>query len=422
MEELRRLYGDRFILHVGWMFGSVILASDPEAIQQIFTSSKFRSTGQATRQFTGPFLGTRSVVSARGERHRRKRKLLLPPFHRERLQTYPQRIRELSDRAIRQQIPGIGFSIRPLAQSITLQVIMDVVLGECANGRDRVLREHLKNWSEAIASPIVTSSILFEPLRDLPDWTPWGQFRHLSETIDELLYAEIRHRRSHLDPHRPDILTLLLQARDENGDPLEDDEIRDELMTLLISGQETAATAIAWAMYWIHRNPSVRDRLIAELDGLGPDPDPLEMMKLPYLDAVCSETLRFYPPTPLTSQFEATEPVEFGDCLLQPGTRVSICIYLVHHREDLYPEPKQFKPERFLDRKFSQYEYLPFGGGSRRCIGEALATMEIKMVVGTLLSRYRLEMLTQMPVQPRFRGFVLLAPDRDIRFVCLGRR
>ncbi len=212
-----------------------------------------------------------------------------------------------------------------------------------------------------------------------------------------------------------------MSARDENGEKMSDIQLHDELITLLFAGHETTATALSWALYWIHKYPEICDKLRQELDSLGESPKPMSIFKLPYLTAVCNETLRIYPVATLTVPREVKEPVELMGYQLEPGTRVYGCIYLTHQREDLYPQPKQFKPERFLERQYTPYEFLPFGGGSRRCIGEALAMFEMKLVLATIISNYQLALADNQPVKPQRRG-VTLAPAGGVKMVLKGRR
>jgi cytochrome P450 len=257
--------------------------------------------------------------------------------------------------------------------------------------------------------------------QDWGSWSPWGRMNQQRRKIDDLIYAEIEERRLQPDASRTDILSLMMAARDENGQPMTDEELRDELMTLLFAGHESTATALAWAFYWIHHLPSVRQKLLQELDSLGENPDPMEISRLPYLSAICQETLRIYPVGTQTFARQVLTPVELMGHQLEPGTAVFASIYLTHRREDLYPEPLQFKPERFLERQFSPYEYLPFGGGSRRCIGLALAQLEMKLVLATILRDFDLVLAQKKPVQAKRRG-VTLAPGGGVRMALLGRR
>jgi unspecific monooxygenase len=276
---------------------------------------------------------------------------------------------------------------------------------------------------DALSSPAAAILLLLPFLRkDLGPWSPWGYFQNLKKELSELLYAEIRERRQQNDPSRTDILTLLLSASDEAGVGMTDDELYDELLTLLVAGHETTATAMTWALYWVHHQPDVRNKLLSEFDPLGDSPDPMTISRLPYLSAVCSETLRIYPVLLLNFLHVVREPVELMGYQLEPDTKVVACIYLTHHRRDLYPEPDRFKPERFLDQQFSPYEYLPFGGGSRRCIGAALAQLQMKLVLATILSRYQLALSESRPVRPQNRLNFLIGPQGGVKMVFLGER
>jgi unspecific monooxygenase len=236
-----------------------------------------------------------------------------------------------------------------------------------------------------------------------------------------LLYAEIAERRQEADPNRIDILSLLMSARDETGQCMTDGQLRDQLMTLILAGFETTATAIAWALYWIHYQPPVREKLLQELDSLGKSPDSMSIYRLPYFTSVCNETLRICPVVMFSFPRIAQEAVELLGYSLDRGTILIPSIYLTHQREDLYHEPKQFKPERFLKHQFSPYEFLPFGGGVRRCIGEALAQFEMKIVLAKILSNYQLELADHRPEKLQRRGFTL-APANGVKMIVKGQR
>jgi unspecific monooxygenase len=257
--------------------------------------------------------------------------------------------------------------------------------------------------------------------QDLGSWSPWGKLMSQLHQIDDLIYAEITDRKAQPDSSRTDILSLMMSARDEQGQPMTDVELRDELMTLLIAGHETTAIALAWAFYWIHHLPEVREKLLQELDALGDNPDPSAIVRLPYLNAVCQETLRLYPVAMLALNRVVKSPLQIAGYQFEPGTLLVPCIYLTHHREDLYPNPKQFKPERFLERQFTPYEYLPFGGGNRACIGMAFAQFEMKLVLATVLSNWQLELADSTAVKPVRKG-ALLGPAQGVRMVVKGRR
>ncbi len=335
---------------------------------------------------------------------------------------YGEQIRGITNQVTSQWQVGEPFSVLSSMQAISFQVILKAVFGL----EEGVRYEKLKEVLIALLNPKVplfmALMFLFPVLaRDLGPWSPWGIFMRRKQQIDELIYAEIRERKEQLNPSGSDILSLMMSARDEAGEAMTDEELRDELITMLVAGHETTATALAWALYWIHHLPEVREKLLQELDSLGENPDPNAIFKAPYLNAVCSETLRLYPVAMLALNRVVKSPLEIMGYQLETGTLIIPCIYLTHHREDLYPQPKQFKPERFLERQFTPSEYLPFGGGNRRCIGMAFALFEMKLVLATVLSQWQMELADRKPVQPLRKG-ALIAPAEGVRLVVTGRR
>ncbi len=235
------------------------------------------------------------------------------------------------------------------------------------------------------------------------------------------MYAEIQERRDNPDTSREDILSLMMAARDEQNQPMTDKELRDELMTLLVAGHETTASSLTWAFYWIHHLPEVRKKLLGELDGVDIKNDLSTIGKLSYLKGVCAETLRIYPIALIAFPRINKAPIKIMDYEYPPETQLMPCIYLTHHREDLYPQPKQFKPERFIEKQYSAYEYLPFGGGNRRCIGMAFALFEMKLVLTTVLKNFELSIVNNHQVKPTRRG-ATLAPSGGKWLVAKGKR
>jgi len=216
-------------------------------------------------------------------------------------------------------------------------------------------------------------------------------------------------------------LSLLIMAQDEDGNGLSDAELHDELMTLLVAGHETTATAIAWGMHWAHHQPEVLRQIRDEIATAQAGDDAMALTKLPYLEATCNEILRIYPVAMLTFPRLVQEPIELLGHPIEPGTMLVGSIYLVHHREDLYPQPHEFRPERFLERQFSAFEFMPFGGGARRCIGYALAMYELKIVLGTLLAHYNFELASDRPAIPERRG-VTLGMKNGVEMIFQGQR
>lgn len=423
MEACAKDYGDIFTARVGSGFVPVVFVSNPQALQEILTGdTKQFEASDDSNKILEPLLGKQSVITLSGDRHRRQRQLMMPPFHGERMRTYGQVISDITEQVANQWEINQPFCVRTSTQAITLRVMMKTVFGLNEGPRGEQIEHLLVAMMEEMSSPFSAAMLYFPSLqRDLGPLTPWGNFLRRKQQTDNLLYQEMQQRRAQPDPNRTDILSLLMSARDEAGQPMTDEELRDELMTLLVAGHETTATAIAWALYWIHKLPSVREKLLAELDSLDNNSDPGEIFKLPYLNAVCSETLRIYPVGMLTFPRLPKVPVTLGGYDIEPGTILMGSIYLTHQREDVYPEHQQFKPERFLERQFSPYEYLPFGGGARRCIGYAFALFEMKVALATILSRYELELADNREVKPTRRGLVS-APNRSIQMVVKGER
>ncbi|MUG96274.1 cytochrome P450 [Scytonema sp. UIC 10036] len=253
-------------------------------------------------------------------------------------------------------------------------------------------------------------------MKDLGAWSPWGRVLRQIQKIDKLIYALIQERRTESHQNRQDVLSLMMSARDENGEAMSDVELRDELITLLVAGHETTASALTWTFYWIDRLPEVRQKLLAELATLGENPDPTTVTKLPYLSAVCQETLRIHPILMSATPRIVRSPINIMGYDLPEGAVIVPSIYLAHHREEVYPQPKQFRPERFLEKQFSPYEYLPFGGGNRRCIGLAFALYEIKLVLATVLSQFQVSQINKHSLRPVRRG-VTMAPPAGMRMV-----
>lgn len=421
LEIYARRYGDPFSIG-GDNLPLSVYFSHPEAIRQIFTADPETFVcGRENRPLL-PILGENSLILLDGERHQRQRRLLTPPFHGERIRTYGQLICGITEQVMSQWQVGEPFCVRSSMQEISLHVILSAVFGLHSGQRFEQLRQLLSSLLDSIGSPISSSLLFFRSLqRDLGPWSPWGHFVQKRQQIDQLIYAEIGQRRKQADYSGADILTLLMLTRDETGKSLTDVELRDELMTLLFAGHETTASALAWAFYWIDQLPEVHDRLIQELDTLAQDLDPGVISRLPYLSAVVAETLRIYPIAMIGFARTLNEPFEVMGYQFSPGTSLVPVIYLTHRREDIYSEPKCFKPERFLERQFSPYEYLPFGGGNRRCIGAALAQMEMKLVLATVLSNLQLSLTDRRSLKPVRRG-VTVAPPGGMRMVVTQRQ
>lgn len=404
--------GDIFNAPVIGNHKKVLMISHPEGIQQLFSSNKCITA--PPNGLLQPIVGDRSIFGLEGNRHRRERKLLMPPFHRDQIPQYGRLIQALTHQSMATLEPGHPFLARSLMQSISLAVILKVVFGISDGERFDQLRDLMVQFTDCFQNPLIAGALFFPAFQK--KWTPWGQFQAIKQTVSEVLLAEIRDRRTQSSGPKNDMLSLLLTARDEDGSAMTDAELHDELLTMLLAGHETTASALSWALYWVYQNPQIRQTLRDEVVPLGSSPDPLSVTQLPYLTAVCNETLRLYPIAILTVPREVAAPMTLLGYELEPKTRLYGAIYLTHHREDLYPDSHTFRPERFLERQFTHYEFLPFGGGIRRCIGEVLAQFEMKLVLATLVANYGLQWVGKTHEVPKRRG-VTMAPGNGVEMI-----
>ena len=403
----------------------LVYVGDPEMVREIFALDASTAETGSSNRVLQPMVGDRSILLLDGDPHRRQRKLLMPPFHGDRLRSYGDLICDITRQASADWQVGQSIVARPPVQSLTMGVILQAVFGLREGHRLSRLQQQLSTLLDFFSYPISASFLFFPALqKNWGAWSPWTKFTRLREEVRSLIYAEIKERRQSLQnaegaqTEKTDILTLLLQSRDEKGEAMTDEELHDELVTLLLAGHETTASAIVWMLYWIHYLPEVQSKLRAELAELGAEPDPMAILQMPYLNALCLETLRIYPITPTTFIRALKSPQTIAGHRFKAGTALMPATYIIHQRPDIYPEPKQFRPERFLERQFAPHEFLPFGGGHRRCIGSALAMMELKLSVVTLLQHFELALVRPRPLRPARRGLTM-APPASMRFkVC----
>ncbi|MEH1807672.1 MAG: cytochrome P450 [Nostoc sp.] len=419
-QKYSQKYGDMFSMRLSGL-GSYVIISHPQAIQEIFSQDSKFDIGRGNK-LAEPLIGRNSLMLIDGARHRRERKLLMPPFHGERLQTYAGQICLITEQTASQWQIGQPFVARSAMQKVSLEVILQIVFGLSEGKRYQLILPLLTSWLDMTDSPLRSSMLFFRFLQqDWGKWTPWGQMKSRQNYIYQLLQAEIEEKRTKNNQNQGDVLSLMMAARDENGQAMTDDELKDELLTILFAGHETTATTLAWAFYQIHQNPDVLSKLQQELDSLGENPNPMEIAQLPYLSAVCQETLRMYPVLPGLFPRITKSSINIAGYQFPPDTTLMPSIYLLHYREDLYPNPQQFNPERFLKRQYSPWEFIPFGGGSRRCLGYALAQLEIKLVLATVLSNYQLTLVENKPIKLQRRGFTL-APNGAVRMMAIKKR
>jgi cytochrome P450 len=382
----------------------LVVTADPEAVKRVFTGDPDLLHAGEGNAVLAPILGARSVLLLDGPEHLRQRRLLLPPFHGDRMRHYGEVMAEVAERHMASWPSARRFAVLPSMQAITLEVIMRAVFG--FDDRDRLERlgPPLRRLLDMVGSRRRVLMLALTQSRTGPR-SPWARFAANRREADELLYEEIRARRA--DPaaaEGDDVFSLLLAARDEQGNGLTDSELRDELMTLLVAGHETTATALAWTLERVSRRPEVLERLHAEHHEGGGE----------YLDAVIKETLRLRPVVPAVIR-RLQAPMEFGGWRLPAGVHIAPSIYLLHRRPDIYPDPTAFRPERFLDSAPGTYEWIPFGGGTRRCLGASFAQFEMKTVLEAVLRSVRLRPARRRASEGVTRRAITFAPSRGAR-------
>jgi cytochrome P450 len=395
MERATRRYGDAFTVRLAQV-GTFVFTTDPDTLKTVFTTGPDKLRAGEANVALEPVLGSRSVLLLDGAEHIRQRRLMLPPFHGERLRGYEQLIAEIAEEEMRGWPTGEPLVLQPRMQAVTLEIILRVVFGMDRGPRLVRLRELIKQLLNVTTRPWALVPWL---RRDLGRMSPWVRFLKVRDEVDAALFDEIARRRDDPSlPDRTDIFSMLMQARDEDGAPLTDRELRDELVTLLVAGHETTATGLAWAFERMVRHPGGLEQLAAD--------DARE-----YADAVVQETLRLRPPIPIVARRVVNEPYQLGEREIPVGTMVAPCIYLVHRRADLYQDPYAFRPERFLEQPPETYSWLPFGGGMRRCIGASFAVLEMSTILRTVARAMRLSPAGDGP-ELITRRAIVFAPSR----------
>lgn len=421
LDDCVRRYGDCFTVHMLGMRPGVIL-SDPDAIRDLFMADpEAVVAGEANAELLEPILGRYSVLNLDGALHMRERRLMLPPFHGERVHVYGRIMQEVTRQVMAEWTLGRRFPIQPEMQRITLEVILRAVFGLDDDGQRERLRSAILRFL-ALADGPGAAAIAIRALQiDLGRLTPWGRFVHYRKQVDREIFTAIAHRRAAGTAGRDDVLSMLIDARDEDGRAMNDQELRDELFTLLMAGHETTATSLGWVFWCVLERPEVLDGIRAELGRVAGDGllDPRHVSELTYLDAVIKETARLHPVTDGVGRLLKC-PTHLGRLYLPAGVGVSPSTYLTHRRPDLWPEPERFRPERFIGTRPSPYAFFPFGGGVRRCLGAAFATYEMKVVVAEVLARADLRVAPGY--KPRVvRRAVTLAASGGVPVVLEGR-
>jgi cytochrome P450 len=378
LERCGARYGRRFTLR---LLGTppFVMLSDPGDVREVFTAPPdVLHPGEGARVLE-PVVGRNSVILLDEGEHLEQRKLMLPAFHGERMERLAGSMAEVAAREVERWPRDEPVAIHPRVQALTLEIILHAVFGLAAGPRLDALRERLTKVLEFGVSPV--SLLPFVQGWDLGPNTPWARFARVREETDRLLFELIDERRRE-DGEGDDVLAMLLAARHDDDTPMSPQELRDELMTLLVAGHETTASELGWAFERLARSPDVLGRLVEEIDSGDGDA---------YLTATVQETLRRRPVLPNAAPRLVKRPVEIGGWTYPPGACLSPNAYLIHHDPELYPEPYAFRPERFLDRSPGTYTWIPFGGGRRRCLGASFALLEMKIVLREVLARCEIQ-------------------------------
>jgi cytochrome P450 len=402
LSQSRRRFGRMFTLEIAYE-GTWVIVSDPELIKQVFTGDpKVFHAGEGN-DILRPLLGENSLLTLDEAPHMSQRKLLLPSLHGKRMAGYEETMREIAAREIESWPTGVPYRLRPRMQAMTLEIIIETVFGVHGGARLGELREALRDFLDMLTNPRMLAPILTLGPDRLRSYPP---FRRRVDRVAALILGEIAERRLVADlEERDDILSLMVGARHEDGSPMSDAEIHDELLTLLVAGHETTATALAWAVERLIRHPDKLARLRAEV----------EAGEETYLTATIQETLRLRPVIVIVIR-RLTEEVELGGYRLPAGANVVPSIHLVHRDPTIYPDPDSFRPERFLETPPGTYAWIPFGGGVRRCIGAAFAQQEMAIVLRELVARRTIRPTDPAAERP-FRRAITETPRHNAEVV-----
>jgi cytochrome P450 len=406
LERCQKHFGDIFTIRVRHS-GTWVILSDPEDVKRVFTADHAVLGVGVANSILGPLLGPRSVMLLEEPEHVKRRKLMLPPFHGERMQGYSEMMTQITHRELQSWPVGEPFELWPHMQEITLEAIMRVVFGPVETDRLKRLRRLLRRLTNWMNDPRRLNLLAAAGPSRFAGNSDYGA---MMGPVEDAVLEEVRRRQRDPDcTDGSDIAAMLGEARYEDDSPMTEQDLRDELVTLLTDGP--TSSLLSWAFERILRHPDELARLRAEIDGGDNDA---------YLDAVVKETLRLCPAAPIVVR-KLLEPMELGGYQIPVGTTVAPCVHLVHRRPELYPEPLRFRPERFLERPAGTYTWIPFGGGVRRCLAASYAQLLMKQVIGTVLSEVDLQ-----PAEPRseraIKSAIAFVPHRHATVVVARRK
>jgi cytochrome P450 len=396
-EEAHRRFGDRFSVYPLYMPPLVFL-SDPEDIRAVLTADPTILHPGAGSKILTPLIGQRSLMLLEEDEHLASRRVINPAFHQQMIREHTTMLLEIVEREVAEWPRDAELAMHPRIRSLTLRVILKAIFGDQPDVLECLHRELMG------ALTISTSFLLQEPkLRHLPGWRPtWRSFMRERATADELIYGLMAQRRTERDRGRADLLEMLLDGEQADGSPMTDREIRDNLMSMILAGHETTTGELAWAFQLLAHNREVQDRLVEEIDS-GEDEE--------YLTATVNETMRRRPVFLFVIPREVMQPIEIGGLSYAPPVHLAGCTYLMHHEPELYPQPYEFRPERFIDEAPAPRTWLPWGGGRKHCLGRHFAMLEVKAILRTVLAETRVLPVAAQPEAPRWRSAILVPGD-----------
>ncbi|MDJ0618554.1 MAG: cytochrome P450 [Calothrix sp. MO_192.B10] len=404
LEESIQRYGEDYTVEFPGK-NVITFLSNPKSIEDILTTPRETFDFERGVEVFGPLVRKHSLMRLDIASHKRHRQLIMPALHGDRMRLYGRLICEMTEKMMQQWRVGTTFNLKNCIHQVTLNVLLDVVIGFTKDERSQKLRRASLSLIE-IANSQSFGFHMFLPFLqiDLGPWSLWGRFLRLQKEFEELLYPEIAQRLQQPDSDRTDILTMLLSAKDEQGESMSKEELCDEVITLLLTGYDTTTMTLLWAFYWLHKTPQALERLMAEIDSVSDPSDTKKITQLPYLTATIQETTRINPAILVGAPRVLATATKIRGYEFASGAEIWPSIYSAQRRQEVYPEPEKFQPERFLGRQYSPYEFLPFGGGYRFCVGNVFAQYQMKLVLFTILSNYELALTDSRPVRRVRRG------------------
>jgi cytochrome P450 len=407
--QARAQHGDVWIVQLMSRAEPFVVTSHPDHVESLFKAKPRDAPSLTGESPLRPILGPNSVLTTVGDQHMRQRKLLLPAFHGDAVQRYVQMIEKVAEREIDRWAVGKPFALAPRMQAVTLDVIMSGVFGIEGRPRPGTVEHRIRQTFRRLL--LASTNLLFElvELQQIGRPEPHGPLKWMIDLLDRQLYPAIRERRAQgVKPGAHDVLSMLLEARDEDGNTLTDEELRDQVVSLVLAGHETTANSLAWTFERLLRFPAAYDRLRELVRSGGEEAES-------YVEATIHEGMRVRPVIPMVVRM-VKRPWQLGEYVVPADTPVAVSIVALHHREDVYPDPHAFRPERFVDHKPGTYTWIPFGGGIRRCLGASLAMAEQRVVLSEIAKRVDLRAPRQAPERTRQRN-VTMIPARGGRVV-----